>query len=243
MSILLASTPRKLTSTSFTWRTSDHGYAALDPTSRVDSAVAYIVAEGMEEIFFPDFRQSELKRYLRKRKLPDEFDKPIVNEEKSCFSGVEGVVEVSQLNRFSKRKDKYYKVSINNLIQSKQSFYDKVMSLNHLKVSCTCPRKSFQCITRPSKYQRSFYKDEVPYGEVPDSFIESVFCKHAYVAIDYLVFYYNVEGFGVFGLPQNVIDVSKEVIKRQLEFNRKLPNYMMSPTIRSIYKPLLTYLP
>lgn len=242
-SLISKTTPRKLTETSYVWKKEDGNYVALDPMSRIDAFIIYSLSLGLKDLYFSGFEDKEIKRYLRKRGLPENIDDSVVDEEESCFSGIEGIVNVRSFNREKWKEKKYYTIAITNLTDYKVSFKEKRKSLLNLDINCGCKRSRFQSITRPSGYQRKIYHDTRRYGDLPGGFTKTVICTHACIALDYLTIFHDREGFGIFGLPLYLGDIASDVIKLQLRNKNRIPNYQLNPLIRSyVCRPLRKFL-
>jgi len=244
-----ASPSRKLIDSSFVWKKDDGYYAVIDIMSRVDSAVLTTVAFNLYGNY-PEFSISELKRYLRLRKLPDPNGYSLVDEKRSCYDNVESIVYVRALTKKRWERKEYNKVKIKNLVLENASFREKVKSLRNLEVSCSCPRAEYQSICRPAYYQRRIFKDPRTYKDIPGSFINSVFCKHACIALDWLTLFYGTASFEYFGPSPHVIEASKIVIKDFLRFKPRYPDYKLNNLYLAelkrnsinLHEPLLKYI-
>jgi|YelNatPaOPRAMG01_1025707.scaffolds.fasta_scaffold09348_9 hypothetical protein len=218
---------RKLIDTSFVWKKKDGYYAVIDIMSRIDSAVLTTVAYNLYGDY-PEFSVSDLKKYLKLRNLPDPDGFSLVNEKESCYENLEAMVLVRALTKKRWEKKEYNRVKIKNLILNSESFEKKADSLKSLKVSCGCARADYQSICRPAWYQRRIFKDQRSYKDIPGSYIDSVFCKHVHIALDYLALFYGTATFDYFGPSPHVIKASKIVIRDFLKLKPRYPDYKLN---------------
>ncbi|MEM7825714.1 MAG: hypothetical protein QW412_02560, partial [Candidatus Aenigmatarchaeota archaeon] len=243
------SSARKLIDTSFVWRKEDSYYAAIDIMSRVDSAVLTLVSYNLFKNY-PEISLSELKKYIELRKLPNPEGLSLVDERRSCYENVESVVYVRALTKKRWEAKEYNRVKIKNLVKNKVPFQEKVKSIRSLEVNCGCNRTDYVSICRPAKYQRKIFRDERTYKDIPGSFINSVFCKHACIALDWLHLSYQTSSFDYFGPSSHVVKVSKIIIEDILKYKPKYPDYRLNQLFLTelkrrrinLHEPLLKYI-
>lgn len=249
MSIQKESPARKLIDTSFVWKKNDGYYAVIDIMSRVDSAVLTTVAYNLYGNY-PELSVSELKKYLELRRLPNPDGFSLVGEEKSCYENKEAMVYVRALTKKRWEKKEYNRVKIKNLVENDVSFQEKRNSIKTLKVSCGCSRADYQSICRPAWYQRRIFKDLRTYESVPGSYIDSVFCKHVCIALDWLYLFYQTANFDYFGPSYHVVKASKIVIRDVLKHRPRYPDYKLNQLYLSelrreginLHEPLLKFI-
>lgn len=229
MSLKEPSAPRKITDTSYAWPVKGIGYATISPISVIDSSVAFALSLGTPETIYGLSRQ-KLHRYEKLRKMPNTYNREIVNGKKSCYDEIESHVRVKSLN--AKRSDKgiYYLVTFGNLVQQDASKREKRESLDNLSVNCGCPIASYQRICRAEASKRKMFGDKRVVTDKPSPYIESPICKHAVVALNWLHFVYDTYDFGIFGLSKDFVEASRPLILKILarELNPKLPDYKLN---------------
>ncbi|MGC8812287.1 MAG: hypothetical protein ACP5O8_01730 [Candidatus Aenigmatarchaeota archaeon] len=218
---------RKLIDTSFVWKREDGYYSVVDIMSRVDSAVLTTVAYNLYEDY-PEFPVSSLKKYLELRNLPDPDGFSLVNEKESCYENLEAMVFVRALTKKRWENKEYNRIEIKNLVLESASFKEKADSLKNLKVSCGCARAGYQSICRPAWYQRRIFRDLRNYKDIPGSYIDSVFCKHVCIALDWLTLFYGTASFDYFGPSSHVIKASKIIIRDFLKHKPRYPDYKLN---------------
>jgi len=230
---------RKLIDTSYILLKDDGYYIATDLMSRIDSAVLFAVAYNLHEFF--NFSKSELQRYLEIRNLPNPKGIDIVDSKKSCYDLIESTVFVRALTPDRWEKKEFNQVTINNLKPHDTSREEKRKSLRNLKVKCGGKISNFTSICRPSYYQRKIFRDERELTHVPGSFIDTYFCKHFFIGLDWSRVFQGTTDFDI-GLSSHVANVSEEVIKDVLKFKPKYPNYKLNRLYRKLlfemYAPL-----
>lgn len=231
---------RKLINTSFVIQKDDGYYTLVDVMNRVDSAVLFTVSYNLYDNF-PSLSESSLKRYLKLRGLPDPNGFEIVDSKNSCYENTESIVFVRALTKKRWVNKEFDQVSINNLVSSNASRKEIAKSLKNLKVKCGCKISNFHSICRPSEYQRQIFRDERRHTDIPGSFIDTVFCKHAFLSLDWLKAFYNTADFGI-GPTPHVYNISETVVKDVLKYKSKLPNYRLNTLYRDLlfrmYEPL-----
>lgn len=232
---------RKISDTGFVWQKRDGAYGFTDIATRTDSLVIFALAYGLADHFFPNYTRSELKKYLQLMGLPDTEGVDIVGEN-SCFKNVEATLFVRSFTKKDWEEEKFYKVSMTNLVTNNCSYQEKLNSFKNIGIRCGCSRGILQPSCRPPEYQREMFKDYRSANHVPGPFIETVYCAHADVAHDWLSIFCDVYGFGMH-LPSSTYRVIGYVVKQIIEKNQKLPKYRLnlefSPEKIEIFKPLL----
>ena len=246
----MASPARKLTDVSFVWLKENKCYSAIDIMSRVD-ATALVTVEyelyGDYEISPQDF-----KKYLELRKLPRVHDsKHSLIGKHSCYGEDNtAIVEVSSLSRKGWEEGRYYHVKIVNLLPDSVSFEEKKKSFRNLIANCNCHRSIYQSICKPPLSKRMIFKDLRNYKDIPQPNIDSIFCKHVCVALDYCHLFYSTASFEFFGPSEHTRKVSQSIIKDFLERKLRLPNYQLNSyylgKLReegiNFFQPLLKYI-
>jgi hypothetical protein len=231
---------RKLINTSFVFLKDDGYYTLVDVMNRVDSAVLFTISYNLYGNF-PNLSESSLKRYLKLRGLPDPNGFEIVDAKNSCYENTESVVFVRALTKKRWENREFDQVTINNLILNSTSREEKVRSLKNLKIKCGCKISNFNNVCRPSEYQRQIFRDERKHTDVPGSFIDTVFCKHGFISLDWLRVFYNTADFGI-GPNPHIYNVCENVIKDVLKYKSKFPNYRLNTLYRDLlfrmYAPL-----
>lgn len=223
------STPRKLIDASFVWQKEDGYYAAIDLMTRVNSMVLFSLSYNLYDVNFPNISKRRIKRYLKLRKLPDVEGVELVNENNSCYSNVESVVFVRSLGKHTWKKGNYNAVTINNLAMESDSYERKFKSIKNIKVTCRCLRNSLERSCRPASFQKKIFRDERRRTHIPSSFIDTVFCKHACVGLDWLATFNSAANFDFFGIyAKRTIEVSNQVVDYILTYNLRLPDYRIN---------------
>jgi hypothetical protein len=234
-SIFDKSTPQKLQYTGYALLRYDGYYTTFDPISIVNSAVAFSVVYGTESF---DLSLKQLKKYLKCRKIFVDENTKLIDEKESCYGGDEGIMFVSSTSK----KEIMYSVKIYGLINSGMDEKNKLDSLRKLRVDCGCKRSNYQTITRTSIQQRKLVKDErrwddkkqPPYGD-------SVIDRHAGIALNYLSIMEGLEGFELFDLSKHVTDLTRKVVKMQLNHRVRIQDYVLNLLLRdmtNLFEPI-----
>jgi hypothetical protein len=212
------SVPRKEIDASFSWEKHDGYYASVDLMSRVNSMLLFSLSYDLYEVNFPYISKSRIKKYLELRRLPNTEGVGLVDEDDSCYSNIESVVIVRSVGEKTWKKENYNRVSINNLVGESESLERKINSIMNIKVVCPCIRSTFIRSCRVPIFQRKIFNDNRMGNDVPGSFVDSEFCKHALVAMDYVTTFDGAANFGFFGIYANrTIEVSNQVIEYVLK--------------------------
>lgn len=229
MSLREPSAPRKIIDTSYVWPVKKIGYATISPIGVIDSSVAFVLSLGTPETVYGLSRQ-KLQRYEKLRKMPNTYNREIVDGRKSCYDELEGSVKVRSLNVKRSANGTYYMVTFGNLVQQSASKQEKRKSLDNLSVNCGCPIASYQRICRVEANKRKMFGDKRIVKSNPSPYIESPICKHAAVALNWLHLTYDTYDFGIFGLSRDFIETTRPLILEILakELNPKLPDYKLN---------------
>ena len=216
------SAPRKQIDASFGW-IKDDGYAAeIDLMSFVNSSPLFYRAYGLYDSVFPSIPEKRIKRYLEKLDLPDTAKGDLIDERKSCYSNIESVVFVRSLGKDTWKGGNYNRVTINNLVREDDSTERRRKSIMNIKVTCSCIRSTFARSCRASALQRRIFRDYRKFEDLPGVFVDTVFCKHACVAMHWISTFDYGASFGLFGIRgERGIDVSKDVINDILDYKAR----------------------
>jgi len=230
---------RKLIDTSYILL-KDRYYIAADLMSRVDSAVLFTVSYNLHE-FFPNFSKSNLQEYLGLRDLPNPNGVDLVNSKQSCYEYIESIVLVRALTKERWENNKYNEVVINNLVPNNAPRKEKRRSLKNVKAKCGGKISNFMSACRPLEHIRKIFRDERKLTDIPGSFVDTYFCKHFFIGLDWLRIFSNVYDFGI-GPCSHVYSISEKVIKDVLDYKLRAPNYKLNQWFRKLmfemYEPL-----
>ncbi len=226
------SVPRKEIDSSFAWKKYDGCYASVDLMSRVNSALLFNLSYGLYDVNFPNISKRRIKRYLKLRRLPNTEGVELVDEDKSCYSNIEAVVFVRSLGKKTWEKENYNQVSINNLVGEDETTERKKDSIMNIKVVCPCIRSAFERSCRTATFQRDIFNDGRGGGDVPGPFVDSVFCKHTLVGMDWITTFNGGANFRFFGIhAKRTTNMSNQVIEYILNRNLKCtshPDYVIN---------------
>lgn len=219
------SSPRKEIDSSFSWKKYNGGYASVDLMSRVNSMLLFSLSNDLYDVNFPDISRRRLKRYLKLRKLPNTEGVELTGKN-SCYSNIEAVLSVRSLSGKKWKERAYKKVTINNLVGEDEPLERKIDSIKNINVVCSCARTSFVHSCRVPTFQRDIFRDPRGGGDVPGPFVDSEFCKHALVAMDYVTTFDGAANFGFFGIyGDRTITVANQVIEYILRKKLKLTDH------------------
>ena len=230
---------RKISDTGFVWQKKDQTYGFTDVATRTDSLVLFTLSYDLIDYYFPDIKKSELKKYLKLRRLPDTEGAEIIGKG-SCFENIEATAFVRSFTKKNWEAGKFHTMSMTNLAANNASPKEKLDSFKTIEIRCSCNRGVMQPTCRPSKYQRRMFGDDRDIKSVPGSFMTAIYCTHADIGHDWLSIFYEAYGFGMH-LPYTHRAIGY-VVKQVAKKNQKLPKYRLnlefSPERREIFKPL-----
>jgi len=223
-----SSAPRKISDTSYFWPVMKIGYAGISPISVIDASVAFVLSLGTPETIYSLSRQ-KLQRYERLRKMPNTYNRDIVDGSVSCYSDIESQVVVRSLNNKRWEEGISYSVITRNHVRQNASPREKRRSLDNLSVICNCPMAKWQGICRAPSDKREMFGDHRNVKSIPSPYIDSI-CSHAIVALNWLHLTYDTYDFGIFGLSKDFAEASQPLILKILsrELNPKLPDYKLN---------------
>lgn len=241
------SAPRKLTDSSVSILKPDSGYYTSGGIAgKTDGDVLYAVWSGLHELYEPEFTLKKLKNYLEKRKLPDPEGKDLVDIQRSCHKGLEGVVLVKGLDLGSRgtwEDDTWYKVTAKGLTTD-ESEEERLKTLRNIIISCSCDRQTWQGICRAPAYQRRSFGDYRKAEDNPSPFVDSTTHDHITIGINHLVIHWGTYDMEIFGYTPHAISVGKEFIKNVLGHQTfRAPNYIINQAYGHLqwilYKPII----
>jgi hypothetical protein len=212
------------------WPVKKMGYAGISPICLLDGSVAFTLSLGTPETVYGLSRQ-RLQRYERLRKMPNTYNREIVDGRKSCYSYVESNVIVRSLDVEGWNEGINYIVSIRNHALQTASRRRKRDSLDNLSVNCTCPISSFEVSCRPLPEIRKMFGDNRTAEDIPSSYVESPICHHAVVAFHWLQLVYGTYDFGIFGPSEDFVKDSRPLIPFIMKISQekpRIPDYQLN---------------
>ncbi len=239
MALSILSTPKKLVETSHIWQKADRSYAAADLTSRINSALLYYMSLNTVP---SEIDEGEVRKYLSLRLLPDTTGIDLVDEHRSRFSGTGGVVHVRALSKKRWENEVYNQVVIRNLAMQSDDMPRKARSILNLDVSCTCPRSTLELSCTVSPYERELWSDYRIATDIPGPYVDTVLCRHAFIALDHLSIFHGTADFGIHSYSSHVIEFNRYVANYSVQKRLKVADYRMNQTFNDIsqllYKPI-----
>lgn len=225
---------RKLVDTSFIWRRLDNSYSCLGGSSLVDAFIYYCQYKGVTKDIFGRNVSKEIDEYLKKRDI--ELSNSIDDQARESFDTFKGTMLIESR---SKHDDIWHKVRVSDIVKQNSTDKRKDASLRSMNILCDCLGAHYQTFLTVPKYVREMFNDKRNSDSIPAPNVGMVIDTHGALAMNYLVDERKAEDFGIFGLSDNMVDITEYVFKSALDKN--VPEYKFNLFLRdktTLFDPL-----
>jgi len=210
----------------------DGNFILAGASRKIDGDVLYAVWENLYDLYGPEIKPSELRRYLRKRDLPIPVGRELVYEGESTYDGSNAKIVVNGLSSKTWEDRTKYDININSILSGNEERC-ACSTLANIEIACGCiSGEKLSKKTPPSMQNR------LPRS--PTVAVDAVIDHHTTIALNYLVSRFGAYDLELFGYPAESVKLEKIFIRRVIDdrenwFRR---NYQLNEKYKGLQEEL-----